>query len=49
METEEFMKMVEEQIELAVRNRDRSITVFVSPDGSFTASVYPWPEPEENV
>lgn len=49
METEEFVKMAEEQIELAVRNRDRSITVFVSPDGPFSVSVQPWPEPEENV
>lgn len=30
----------------AIRKRDRSVSIYISPDGGASVSIYPWPEEE---
>lgn len=34
-------------IDEAMENRDRSVLIYVSPDGGLSVSVHPWPDPED--
>lgn len=34
-------------IDEALEKRDRSVLIYVSPDGGLSISVHPWPDPED--
>lgn len=34
-------------IDEALEKRDRSVSIYVSPDGGLSVSVHPWPDPED--
>lgn len=34
-------------IDEALEKRDRSVLIYVSPDGGLSVSVHPWPDPED--
>lgn len=34
-------------IDEALENRDRSVSIYISPDNGMSVNVYPWPSPED--
>ena len=49
MERRDFISFWNEAhtiIDDAVEKRDRSVAIYISPDGGMTLNVYPWPDEE---
>lgn len=49
MESRDFINFWNEihtVIDNAVEKRDRSVAIYISPDGGMTVNVYPWPDEE---
>lgn len=48
MELETYIRTTQEMamriVDDAMRKRDRSVSIYVSPDGGCSVSVYPWPD-----
>lgn len=49
MERRDFISFWNEAhtiIDDAIEKRDRSVAIYISPDGGMTLNVYPWPDEE---
>lgn len=43
-EMDMYWQHIQDLVNEAVQKRDRSISIFISPDNGISVTVYPWPE-----
>lgn len=46
-ESNMYWTRIQELVNDAMQKRDRSVSIFISPDGSISVTAYPWPDADE--